>query len=167
MAGVRQLREAELWDGQMAEEGQEWKGKYRSREPKQTTHAKTEEKRKDGVGTNRGHQQDRRRQEEGEKARAGLSRPRPGALGLGTTSVQKAGLRGAAWKCPSHSASSGCLPQLAQQWWPGLLRPQHQATFVDAGGARRTSAGPSGTARARCAVLRGCDSSSCLAPQPC
>lgn len=76
MVGVRQLREAEVWDGQMAEEGQEQKGKYRSKEPKQTTHAEqTEEKRKDGVGTNPGHQQDRRRQEEGEKARAGLSRP--------------------------------------------------------------------------------------------
>lgn len=57
-------RKQKAWPGQMAEEGQEQKGK-----PKQTTHAewKTEEKRKDRVRTNQGHQQDGQRQKEEKK----------------------------------------------------------------------------------------------------
>lgn len=68
-----------------------------------------------------GHQQDRRRQKEGEKASAGILRPSPCALGLSTTWVQEGSLCGAIWSCPSHSASSGCPPPLAQQWLPEAL----------------------------------------------
>lgn len=91
MAGMGQLREEGQGAGQMAGEGQEQNGKiWKQRaQTDNTCRAKTEEKRKDGAGTNRGHPQDRRRQEEGEEARAGLWRPSPCALGLGPTVVQK------------------------------------------------------------------------------
>lgn len=81
-----------------------------------------------------------------EKARAGISRPSP------------------SWGwAPASQTPPDAHHGLPSSNGQGFYCPQHQATFVDAHGAGRTSAGPSGTALARCTILRGCDSSTCLA----